>query len=60
MAYGLAEGFRKTAVRLGGKKKRQAVVIATFGNHFTLNDALEKFRKEGLTFETEKIGRAHV
>ena len=62
MAYGLAEGFRKTAVRLGGKKKRQAVVIATFGNHFTLNDALEKFRKEGLTFETEKghieIGRA--
>ena len=42
MAYGLAEGFRKTAVRLGGKKKRRAVVIATFGNHFTLNDALEK------------------
>ncbi len=54
MAYGLAEGFRKTAVRLGGKKKSRAVVIATFGNHFTLNDALEKFRKEGLTFETEK------
>jgi len=48
MAYGLAEGFRKTAVRLGGKRKKsQAVVIATFGNHFTLNDALEKFRKEG-------------
>ena len=54
MAYGLAEGFRKTAIRLAGKKKSQAVVIATFGNHFTLNDALEKFRKEGLTFETEK------
>ena len=54
MAYGLAEGFRKTAIRLCGKKKNQAVVIATFGNHFTLNDALEKFRKEGLTFETEK------
>src|SRR6266705_152573 len=54
MAYGLAEGFRKTVVRLGGKKKSRAVVIATFGNHFTLNDALEKFRKEGLTFETEK------
>ncbi len=54
MAYGLAEGFRKTAVRLGRKKKNRAVVIATFGNHFTLNDALEKFRKEGLTFETEK------
>jgi hypothetical protein len=54
MAYGLAEGFRKTAVRLGGKKKKQAVVIATFGNHFSLNDALEKFRKEGLKFDTEK------
>jgi len=49
MAYGLAEGFRKTAIRLGGKKRSRAVVIATFGNHFTLNDALEKFRKEGLT-----------
>ena len=54
MAYGLAEGFRKTAIRLGGKKKSKAVVIATFGNHFTLNDALEKFRKEGLKVETEK------
>jgi hypothetical protein len=54
MAYGLAEGFRKTAVRLGGKKKNQAVVVATFGNHFTLNEAVEKFRKEGLQIETEK------
>ena len=54
MAYGLAEGFRKTAVRLGGKKKKQAVVIATFGNHFSMNAALEKFRKEGLRLETEK------
>ena len=54
MAYGLAEGFRKTAVRLGGKKKKQAVVIATFGNHFSMNDAMEKFRKEGLKFQTEK------
>lgn len=54
MAYGLAEGFRKTAVRLGGKKKSQAVVIATFGNHFSMNDALEKFRQEGLRYETEK------
>ena len=54
MAYGLAEGFRKTAVRLGGKRKSQAVVVATFGNHFSMNDALEKFRKEGLRFETEK------
>lgn len=54
MAYGLAEGFRKTAVRLGGKKKNRAVVIATFGNHFSLNEALEKFKKEGLEVETEK------
>ena len=54
MAYGLAEGFRKTAVRLGGKKKRQAIVTATFGNHFTLNEALRKFKEEGLTYETEK------
>ena len=54
MAYGLAEGFRKTAVRLGGKKKKQAIVIATFGNHFTLNEAMEKFKALGLTCETEK------
>ncbi len=54
MAYGLAEGFKKTAIRLGGRKKNQAVVIATFGNHFSMNDAVEKFRKEGLRFETEK------
>ena len=54
MAYGLAEGFRKTAVRLGGKKKSQAVVIATFGNNFSMNEAIEKFRKEGLQIETEK------
>src|SRR5437660_11480314 len=54
MAYGLAEGFRKTAIRLGGKKKNRAVMVATFGNHFTLNDALERVRKEGLLFETEK------
>lgn len=54
MAYGLAEGFRKTAVRIGGKKKSNAVVIATFGNHFSMNDALEKFRQEGLRYETEK------
>lgn len=57
MAYGLAEGFRKTVVRLGGKKKKQALVIATFGNHFSLNEAVEKFRKEGLQFETE---RGHI
>jgi hypothetical protein len=54
MAYGLAEGFRKTAVRLGRKKSKQSIVIATFGNHFSMNEALEKFRKEGLKFDTEK------
>lgn len=54
MAYGLAEGLKKTGIRLAGKKKNQAVVIGTFGNHFSLSDALEKFRKEGLRYETEK------
>lgn len=46
--------MRKSKIRFGRRKKNQAVVIATFGNHFTLNDALEKFRKEGLRVETEK------
>ncbi|HZY93393.1 MAG TPA: hypothetical protein VFE98_00840 [Candidatus Bathyarchaeia archaeon] len=50
----MAEGFRKTVVRLSGKKKSQAIVTATFGNHFSMNDALEKFQKEGLRYETEK------
>lgn len=54
MAYGLAEGLRKTRIKLAGKKRNQAIVIGTFGNHFSMNDALEKFRKEGLKFETEK------
>jgi hypothetical protein len=54
MAYGLAEGLRKTKVRFGGKKGKEAVVIATFGNHFTLNTALKLFEKEGLRTETEK------
>ena len=54
MAYGLAEGMRKSGFKLRGKGKRQAVIIATFGNHFTMNEAMEKFRREGLKFETEK------
>jgi len=54
MAYGLAEGFRKTAVRLGGRKRQQSLIIATFGNHFTLNEALKEFKEEGLVCETEK------
>ena len=54
MAYGLAEGLRKTKVKLGGKGKAQAVVVATFGNHFIMNEALEKFRALGLKFEVAK------
>ena len=53
MAYGLAEGLRKTKVRLGGKKKTDSI-IATFGNHFILNEALEEFSKLGLKFEVAK------
>ena len=54
MAYGLAEGLRKTRIKLGRKKKSQAVVIATFGNHFIMNEALEKFRELGLKYEVQK------
>ncbi len=54
MAYGLAEGLRKTRVKLGGKKRTQAVVVATFGNHFIMNEALEKIRELGLKFEVQK------
>ncbi len=58
MAYGLAEGFRKTVVRLGGKKKNRAVVIATFGNHFSMNDAIEKFRERAE--QVRSIIREHL
>lgn len=54
MAYGLAEGLRKTRIKLGGRKKSQAVVIATFGNHFIMNEALEKIRGLGLECKVEK------
>ncbi len=54
MAYGLAEGMRKSRFKLGSKRKGGAVIIATFGNHFSMNEALDKIRQEGLQFETEK------
>ncbi len=54
MAYGLAEGMRKSGLKLRPKRKTGATIIATFGNHFTMNEALEEFQKEGLKFETEK------
>jgi len=54
MAYGMAEGLKKTGILVRGRKKNKAVVVATFGNHFALNAALEKFRNEGLKYETEK------
>ncbi len=54
MAYGLAEGLRKTRIKLGGKKKAQAIVVGTFGNHFIMNEALGKIRKLGLKFDVQK------
>ena len=54
MAYGLAEGLRKSRFKLRGKGKNKAVIIATFGNHFIMNEAIGKIRQEGLKFETEK------
>jgi hypothetical protein len=54
MAYGLAEGLRKTKIRIPGRRKAQAVVVATFGNHFILNEATAKFKELGLEFKVEK------
>ena len=54
MAYGLAEGFRKSAFKLIRKRKSGAVIVGTFGNHFSMNEALEEIRREGLRFETQK------
>ena len=53
MAYGLAEGLRKTRVKLGGKNKTDSIV-ATFGNHFIMNEALEDFDQLGLKCEVAK------
>ena len=54
MAYGLAEGMRKSGFKQGSKKRGGAVITATFGNHFSMNEALDKIRQEGLQFETQK------
>jgi hypothetical protein len=54
MAYGLAEGLRKSGFKLRGRGEKKSVIIATFGNHFTMNEAIGKIRQEGLKFETEK------
>ena len=53
MAYGLAEGLRKTRVRLG-RKNKSGSIVATFGNHFIMNEALEEIRKLGLRYEIQK------
>ena len=53
MAYGLAEGLRKTRVKLGGKNKTHSI-IATFGNHFIMSEALEEFRQLGLKSDVAK------
>ncbi len=54
MAYGLAEGLRKSGSKLRPRRKAGAVIVGTFGNHFAMNEALEKIRLEGLKCETQK------
>jgi hypothetical protein len=54
VAYGLAEGLRKTRIKLGRKNKTGASVIATFGNHFIMNEALEEIRGLGLEYTVQK------
>ncbi len=54
MAYGLAEGLRKSGFKLRPKGKSEAVITGTFGNIFTMNEALGKIRQEGFRFETQK------
>ena len=53
MAYGLAEGLRKTKIKLG-RKNSGSSIVATFGNHFIMNEALEEFRKLGLNYDVAK------
>ena len=53
MAYGLAEGLRKTKIKLG-RKSSGGSIIATFGNHFIMNEAIEEFRKLGLSYDVAK------
>jgi len=54
MAYGLAEGLRKSRFNLRSKKKAGATVVATFGNHFSMNEAIGKIRELGLRFDVQK------
>lgn len=53
MAYGLAEGLKKTRIKLG-RKNKVGSIVATFGNHFIMNEALEEIRKLGLRYEVQK------
>ncbi len=54
MAYGLAEGLRKSAGKLSPKSKKTATIVATFGSHFKLEEALEAIKSAGFTCEVEK------
>ena len=54
MAYGLAEGLRKTRIKLGRKNRTGASIVATFGNHFVMNEALEEIRLLGLKYDVQK------
>lgn len=54
MAYGLAEGLRKSAGKLSPKSKKGAVVVGTFGSHFKLEEALIKLKEHGFSYEVEK------
>ncbi len=54
MAYGLAEGLRKSGFKLRRKRKGEAVIIGTFGNPFSMNEAIDEIRREGFRFETQK------
>jgi hypothetical protein len=54
LAYGLAEGLRNSAGKLAPKGKKAAIIVGTFGSHFKLNEALEKIKQNGFTYEVEK------
>jgi hypothetical protein len=54
MAYGLAEGLKKTRIRIGRRGGAGRSIVATFGNHFIMNEALEEFRKLGLSYDVRK------
>ena len=54
MAYGLAEGLRKTRIKLGRKNKTGSSIVATFGNHFIMNEALKEIGSLGLKYDVQK------